>query len=68
MKQLIRALSPDPDKRRLYWLLRLPTLQHDHRTTLSAIKLRMTDTDRAMVRTLFSLYRPVGVPDVGGRR
>ena len=61
---LSRALSRDPDKRRLYWMLRLPTLQHDHRVTLKAIGRRLTANDRAMVRTFFSLYRPIGEPIV----
>lgn len=64
MLSLSRALSWDPDKRRLYWLLKRYNLQHDHRVTLSAMGRRLSETDRAIVRTFFSLYRPVGEPGV----
>ena len=67
LRGLTRALSRDADKRRLYWLLSRPALQQSHREALAAIGWRLTPADRALVRTLFSLYRPVGVPPIEGR-
>ena len=61
---LSRLFSRDSDKRRLWWLLKHPTLQHDHRVQLAVMKRCLTDTDRALVRVLFALYRPVGVPGI----
>lgn len=67
MKRLLslsRSLSRDPDKRILWWLLKHANLHHDHRVQLVAIKRRLKEPERALVRTLFSLYRPVGVPGI----
>lgn len=54
-------LSRDKDANRLWWLIERAPLQSPHRTALLAFcdRLTWTPEERAVIRTLFRIYRPV---------
>lgn len=66
-------LSPDPDVRRLFWLVRRASIRPEHRVALaplherfrSRVRARFEVSERELIRVLFNLYsgRTVRVQD-----
>lgn len=54
-------LSRDKDANRLWWLIERAPLQDPHREALLSFcgRLVWTPEERAVIRTLFRIYRPV---------